>query len=86
MSTSPSDHFIGKLHGNVKFAFFSDPIRDIVHFSQFGFNPERIAKVSRSSMRPWRNSDCSFKRKHESSAYNDTLVFKTQISNPSNPS
>ena len=30
MSTSPSDHFIGKLHGNVKLEFFCYPKRNIV--------------------------------------------------------
>jgi hypothetical protein len=33
-------------------------------------------------MRPWRDSDCGFKIKHESSAHNDTFVFKPWISYP----
>ena len=49
LSTSLSDHFIGKLHGNVKVVLFSDPICNIVHLSSFGFNLERLEKVSRSS-------------------------------------
>jgi hypothetical protein len=33
-STSPSEHFIGKLHGNVKVVFFCD----------CGCNPERLKR------------------------------------------
>ena len=81
-STSPSDPFIGKLHGNVKVQMFCDPIHDKCTILQLGFNPERLAKLSRSSMWLWRDSNCGFKRKHESSAYNDNFVFKPRISNP----
>ena len=75
MSTSPSDNFIGKLHSNVKVVFFCDPIRNITYHNLVLI--ERIEKVSKSSMDP----NCGFKRKHESSVYNDTFVFKPWISN-----
>ena len=74
MSTSPSDQFINKQHGNVKVVFFCDPIPNIEHIASFGCNPERLEKVFISSMRLWRDPNCGFKRKHES-AYNDTFVF-----------
>jgi hypothetical protein len=33
-------------------------------------------------MRLWRDPNCGFKRKHESSAYDDSFVFKHWISSP----
>jgi hypothetical protein len=70
-----SDNFIGKLHDTVKVVFFCDPIcNNLVVI--------RLEKLSSSSTRLCRDPNCRFKRKQESSRYNDTFVFKPWISKP----